>query len=78
MAAVILDTGALIAIDRGDRRVGAMLHEAARGAIPPVKRACRVLSRESLSVRWTREPPAHAGRCWRNRIQATLRTPPLQ
>jgi hypothetical protein len=30
MAALVLDTGALIAIDRGDRRVGAMLHEAAR------------------------------------------------
>ena len=30
MAALILDTGALIAIDRGDRRVGAILHEAAR------------------------------------------------
>jgi hypothetical protein len=29
MAALILDTGALIAIDRGDRRIGAMLHEAA-------------------------------------------------
>lgn len=30
MAALILDTGALIALDRGDRRVGALLHEAAR------------------------------------------------
>jgi hypothetical protein len=30
VAALILDTGALIAIDRGDRRVGAILHEAAR------------------------------------------------
>jgi hypothetical protein len=29
MAAVVLDTGALIAIDRGDRRVGALLHAAA-------------------------------------------------
>ncbi|MDQ6730336.1 MAG: hypothetical protein M3022_08535 [Actinomycetota bacterium] len=33
MAALILDTGALIAIDRGDRRVGAVLHEAARHRI---------------------------------------------
>ena len=29
MAAVVFDTGALIAIDRGDRRVGALLHAAA-------------------------------------------------
>jgi hypothetical protein len=36
VAAVILDTGALIAIDRGDRRVGAMLHEAARHRIDAI------------------------------------------
>ena len=36
MAALILDTGALIAIDRGDRRVGAMLHEAARHRIDAI------------------------------------------
>jgi hypothetical protein len=36
MAALILDTGALIAIDRGDRRVGAILHEAARHRIDAI------------------------------------------
>jgi hypothetical protein len=36
MAALILDTGALIAIDRADRRVGAMLHEAARHQIDAI------------------------------------------
>ena len=36
MAALVLDTGALIAIDRGDRRVGAILHEAARHGIDAV------------------------------------------
>lgn len=36
MAALILDTGALIAIDRGDRRVGALLHEAARHRVDAV------------------------------------------
>lgn len=36
MAAVILDTGALIALDRGDRRIGALLHEAARNEIDAV------------------------------------------
>lgn len=36
MAALILDTGALIAIDRGDRGVGALLHEAARAGIDAV------------------------------------------
>lgn len=36
MAALILDTGALIAIDRGDRRLGAMLHEAARDRVDAV------------------------------------------
>ena len=36
MAAVVLDTGALIAIDRGDRRIGAVLHEAARQGIDAV------------------------------------------
>lgn len=36
MAAVVLDTGALIAIDRGDRRIGALLHEAARHRIDAV------------------------------------------
>ena len=30
MAALVLDTGALTAIDRGDRSLGAALHEAAR------------------------------------------------
>jgi hypothetical protein len=29
VAAIVLDTGALIAIDRGDRRVGALLRGAA-------------------------------------------------
>ena len=33
MAALVLDTGALIAIDRGDRRVGAALYEAARHGV---------------------------------------------
>jgi hypothetical protein len=33
MAAVVLDTGALIAIDRGDRSLGAALHEAARHSV---------------------------------------------
>jgi hypothetical protein len=33
MAALVLDTGALIAIDRGDRRLGAVLHEAARHGV---------------------------------------------
>ncbi len=36
MAALILDTCALIAIDRGDRRVGAILHEAARHRIDAI------------------------------------------
>lgn len=36
MAALILDTGALIAIDRGDRRVGAILHEAARHGVDAI------------------------------------------
>lgn len=36
MAAVVLDTGALIAIDRGDRRIGAVVHEAARHGIDAV------------------------------------------
>ena len=36
MAALILDTGALIAIDRGDRRLGAMLHETARHRVDAV------------------------------------------
>jgi len=36
VAALILDTGALIAIERGDRRLGAMLHEAARHRVDAV------------------------------------------
>ncbi len=36
MAAVVLDTGALIAIDRADRRVGALLHAAARDHVDVV------------------------------------------
>ncbi len=36
MAAIILDSGALIAIERGDRRIGALLHEAARQGIDAV------------------------------------------
>lgn len=33
MAALILDSGALIAIDRGDRRIGAALREAGRQGV---------------------------------------------
>jgi hypothetical protein len=36
MAAIVFDTGALIAIDRGDRRVGALLHAAARDQLDVV------------------------------------------
>jgi hypothetical protein len=36
VAAVVFDTGALIAIDRGDRRVGALLHVAARDQVDVV------------------------------------------
>jgi hypothetical protein len=36
MAAVVFDTGALIAVDRGDRRVGALLHAAARDQVDVV------------------------------------------
>jgi predicted nucleic acid-binding protein len=36
VAGLVLDTGALIAIERGDRRVGALLHEIARMGIDAV------------------------------------------
>lgn len=36
MAALVFDSGALIAIERGDRRVGAILLHAARGGIDVV------------------------------------------
>jgi len=36
MAALVLDAGALIAIDRGDRSLGAALHEAARHGVDAV------------------------------------------
>jgi hypothetical protein len=36
MAAVVFDSGALIALDRGDRQIGALLHEAARQGIEAV------------------------------------------
>jgi uncharacterized protein YaiI (UPF0178 family) len=36
MAAIILDSGALIAIERGDRRMGALLHEAAHQGIDAI------------------------------------------
>jgi predicted nucleic acid-binding protein len=36
MATVVLDTGALIALERGDRRVGALLYEAARNGVDAV------------------------------------------
>lgn len=36
MAALVLDTGALIAVDRGDRRLGAVLHEAARHSVDAI------------------------------------------
>jgi hypothetical protein len=36
MAAVVFDTGALIALDRADRRVGALLHQAARNGVDAV------------------------------------------
>jgi hypothetical protein len=36
VAALVLDSGALIAIDRGDRRIGAVLHEASRHGIEAV------------------------------------------
>jgi hypothetical protein len=36
VAALVLDTGALIAIDRGDRGLGAVLHEAARSSVDAV------------------------------------------
>ncbi len=36
MASLILDSGALIAIERGDRRIGAVLLEAARAGVDAV------------------------------------------
>ncbi len=36
MASLILDSGALIAIERGDRRIGAALHEAGRHGVDAV------------------------------------------
>lgn len=36
MAAVVFDTGALIALDRGSREVGALLHEAAAAGLDAV------------------------------------------
>ncbi len=36
MASVVLDSGALIAIDRADRRIGAAMHEAARHGVEAV------------------------------------------
>ncbi|MGI8902236.1 MAG: PIN domain-containing protein [Solirubrobacteraceae bacterium] len=53
MAALILDTGTLIAIDRGDRRVGALLHEAARHRIDAVT------SCVCVAEAW-RDPPRQA------------------
>lgn len=53
MAAVVFDTGALIAIDRGDRRVGALLHAAA------LERVDVVTSCGCVSEAW-RDPASQA------------------
>ncbi len=43
MAAIVLDTGALIAIDRGDRRVGALLQAAAEANVDVIT-SCACIS----------------------------------
>jgi hypothetical protein len=61
MAAVVLDTGALIAIDRGDRRIGAALHEAARHGIDAVTSSVCVAEAWRDPVRQARLARALAG-----------------
>jgi hypothetical protein len=42
VASLILDAGALIAIDRGERRIGAVLHEAARTGVAAITSSASV------------------------------------
>jgi hypothetical protein len=61
MAALVLDTGALIAVDRGDRRVGAVLHEAARHTVDAITSAVCVAEAWRDPARQARLTRALAG-----------------
>lgn len=67
MAAIVLDSGALIAIDRGDRRVGAALAVAARAGVDVVT------SSACVAETW-REPArqAHLTRALRGVVEHPL------
>jgi hypothetical protein len=58
---LILDVGALIAIDRGERRIGAVLHEAARAGVPAVTSSACVVQVWRDPARQARLARAMAG-----------------
>ena len=70
MASLILDSGALIAIERGDRRLGAVLLEAGRAGVDTVT------SSACVAVVW-RDPARQARltRALRGTIEAPLDPP---